>query len=1128
MSDYFEKAEGKKFLDLIEDVSVQRDLVNFFKSKRYNYSDDELKSMTPEEVGNMFVDHMRWQEVNEATVVRDINFVNRSKKEGDEEALDSFGRLMMAWDSSEGAGTGFLDGAADYAQAIAVAPSTLATVATAGIGGPVSKFAGGAAKKAGQMTLRKLLTDRFVKESAKRVMKDKAAVEAAKGSLTKAAASGFMRGAAIEGSIEGGSEFGRQEIREETVEGYDKNMALVAAAAGISGALGGTLGAVARTASVNRQNKAIDLLAKQAVLAKRQDLTALKEVNKKLNKKSKTKPKEFEQLKKRTDSLIQLLAKQEQGRLRDFKKPLDAAQVESGKQVAEDILKGADGEIVTARYTSGTFKKIAAATLELKDRLKFDLSDDVRISQKVADALRDGKIDSESLTAVRTQYGMTKDEFSLMFLADMSEAGRTLNLASQMKKGFEKTVKTARKDIQEVVNNLDKFASEGLTNAADDAVLKLAQSVSSTGKGAQALELARELDSFRIGMMTTQLATTAANVATGVARIPMDMSNRVFLNVLEGRMPLNNVTSVIKGLSWGSNEARLARLSATMDNTSNTARIFQGVTRIENDMGSNSILAKTARGFNFMNSVTDSVFKEAVFYGALQRQIADLGDKKLGRTYKEYLKKNVGLDALPKEVVEKARREALSFSFQYGYEGAQDLFGKGARGLIRLNRDLPFVVSAGFGIPFPRFIANQMEFMHRYLPTGLAQGLWETASGKGSKDALVSSKEKIAQGLTGSMMLLGAVGFRMQADEGTTYREGIDRVSGDVIDMSRAGGPLMAHFFLGDVISRQIKGLPLNKSFQDLGGEAFEILSGLNAYGYSNNVVKELVRSGELGEPTEALSKWAGDIVATLTMPLATVRDIQAQFNQEAAASPYTRRVEPEGDVFTSQFMQRALRFIPDFNWVQFASSFNGKNDIPLYSGFNSEPVQKVNPISSQLTGFDTRPKRNELQNEMVRLNLKEWKMLSSTRIKNPSVDLAVKEQLSKTLPQEFESWRENMKFTSADISYDDLEPTAQKKVLEEFIKSRVRDRTEKTEALFQKFASENPRQAVGFIMNNYSIQKRLFEREFGDIGRVLRYGGLDKSEKEYLNEVDKPAAIASRMQKILQLMEMYKADFEN
>ena len=697
-----------------------------------------------------------------------------------------------------------------------------------------------------------------------------------------------------------------------------------------------------------------------------------------------------------------------------------------------------------------------------------------------------------------------------------------------MKKGFEKTVNTARKDIEEVVNNLDKFASEGLTNAADDAVLKLAQSVSSTGKGAKALEFARELDSFRIGMMTTQLATTAANVATGVARIPMDMSNRVFLNVLEGRMPLNNVTSVVKGLSWGSNEARVARLSATMDNTSNTARIFQGVTRIENDMGSNSVLAKTARAFNFINSATDSVFKEAVFYSSLQRQIADLGDKKLGKSYKEYLKKNVGLEALPKEIVEKARRDALSYSFQFGYEGSKDIFGKSARQVIKLNRDVPFLISAGVGIPFPRFIANQIEFMHRYLPTGLAQGLWETASGKGSKTALISSKEKIAEGLTGTMMLLGAIGFRMQADEGTTYREGIDPVSGDVIDMSRAAGPFMAHFFLGDVISRSIKGLPLNKSFQDLGGEAFEILSGLNAYGYSNNVIKELVRSGELGEPTEALSKWAGDVVATLTMPAATVRDIQAQFNQEAAVSPYTRRVEPEGDVFTSQFMQRALRFTPDFNWVQFASSFNGKNDIPLYSGFNAEAVQKVNPISSQLTGFDTRPKRNELQNEMVRLNLKEWKMLSSTRIKNPNVDLAVREQLSKTLPQEFESWRENMKFTSADIAYDDLEPTIQKKVLEDFIKSRVRYRTESTEALFQKFSSENPRQAVGFIMNNYSIQKKMFEKEFGDIGRVLRYGGLDKSEKDYLNDVGNPTEKASRMQKILQLMEMYKADFEN
>ena len=94
MSDYYEKAEGKKFLDLIGDESVQRDLVNFFKSKRYNYSNEDLKNMTPEEVGNLFVDHMRWQEVNEATVARDINFVNRAKAAGDEETAPCVASLV--------------------------------------------------------------------------------------------------------------------------------------------------------------------------------------------------------------------------------------------------------------------------------------------------------------------------------------------------------------------------------------------------------------------------------------------------------------------------------------------------------------------------------------------------------------------------------------------------------------------------------------------------------------------------------------------------------------------------------------------------------------------------------------------------------------------------------------------------------------------------------------------------------------------------------------------------------------------------------------------------------------------------------------------------------------------------
>jgi len=1121
---YFEDAEGQKFNSLVNDPEMQRDLVNFFTGSRYKYSMDDIKDMGPEGLADKFIDHMRWQETNETTVAKDLWYVKSSKQE-DPDSLESFGRLITAWDNSEGGGTGILDGASDYFQAFVTSPSTVATVVTAGLAGPISKITAAGAKKGGQLAVRKLLTETLTKQTVRGVVRDKVAVTAAKESLKKAALKGGIRGAAIESTIEGVSQFGREEIREESIQDYEKNMGRVAAAAAISGAIGGGLGAFARTQSIKKQNAAIDILAGQGARLKNSEVQAAKAAKKALEDaknaaKGTTKSKEYDALQKRMTNLVGLLKKREAGKVAEFKKPLDEEMVELGKDVARKVFDGTGSEPITARFTSDSLRKVSAATLDLSQKLKFNLADDTRISQKVSDALSEGKIDSEGLQAIRKQYGLTKGEFSLMFLSDMSEAGRTLNIASQIQRGLSKSqakiaAEKAKKDISGLLDNLDTFAKSGITSPADEAMRDLARNLTS-GKVVAGL---REVDSFRIGMMTTQLATTAANVGSSVGRLATDASDQFFLDGMKGKNPVRGTLDVVKGLTWGKEEAHVLRILSELDQESPLAKMFYDVSRLETEIGSNSVLARTSRFFNTINNVVDTQFKEAVLYASLQRQIRDSGDEVSAKTLDKFLMRSAGLDALPQEMVEKAKRDALSFSYQYGYEGAEDLFGKGANALIRMNKRVPFLVSGVLGVPFPRYVANQMEYMHRHLPTGLAQGLWEKATGRASKDLMVSSDEKLAKGLTGTMMLLSAVGARYYADPSTTYRESLDPTSGDVLDWSRAGGPYMAHLFIGDMIARELKGEPPLSGIKDTGAEALKILAGLNAYGYNNSTIGPIIDSLESGEVNEPLAKWLGDIVSTITMPAATVRDVQAQFNPASSPSPYTRNLRMYEDEMgppelgQTQAVQRAIRFLPDFEWVQFASSFNKRTDVPLYDGFSQEPVMKVNPLMSQIMGVDTRPKRNAIEREMTQLGIQSFRVIGSMTVRNPNIDIAVREMMSKSISPAFEEWSQSKDFLGG-RSYSELPVDERKQELEKFItmfKSGVEDRVENS---FNDFARNSPRAAAGFIVNNYAIKSK----QFRSLDAVMQWGGIDQTAEEYIDDAETVEERLGRMQRILEL----------
>ena len=102
---------------------------------------------SPDEVYDAFMEHMRFQDVNEVTALRDLEYAQNSDLEGKQR----FGRLIDAYDKVNEDVSGRMMW--DYAEGIISAPSTYLGIITGGTG----KLASVAGTQAAKLGVRKLV-----------------------------------------------------------------------------------------------------------------------------------------------------------------------------------------------------------------------------------------------------------------------------------------------------------------------------------------------------------------------------------------------------------------------------------------------------------------------------------------------------------------------------------------------------------------------------------------------------------------------------------------------------------------------------------------------------------------------------------------------------------------------------------------------------------------------------------------------------------------------------------------------------------------------------------------------------------------------------------------------------------
>jgi hypothetical protein len=1080
---YYHAVTGKKLSDLKEDTKFQQDMINLFMSRRYGYSADKVKEKGVDGLFKDFAEHMRYQDTNEYTAARDLFFV-KDEENTSEAQRNSFGRLMLAWDNSEGEDMSF-GKALDYAQGVVTAPSTWGSILTAGLGTPAIKGGALAASAATRIALRTATTRLLAKESAKK---------------------SFLKGAAIGGTMEaalaGGTDIINQESRDTTIEGYEFDPVQFGMSVATAGVLGGAGGGLARTLGKKEAAKTIARIDEGIAVREARSAAADEAAKETLGRISRQ-----DIINDTKDKITELVEVARKEKKKDPKYALDKLpedRIELGDTVAK-IISGEDmpTDTIIGGLTPKAIHRITAAYSDIVNASGFtgkvgEVEGGKRITEIIADSIDEGSLTTDGIQSILTKYDIRREDFSNFLVADISASAKKLQKFGQVKRAItgpksvdETAVNTA---IDGIIANLNKLSVKKIVTKNEDELAKAAAEVK-TGSG-WLIEGARAVDAARIGFMTSQLGTTVANTQSSVGRLAVDVLDRFFENAIRLRNPFSGALDTVKGLSLGRSEVELLMHMASRDVPDKLNYMLDDIMRVENAIGGNTVLAKTARFVNILNSATDNVFKNAGFYASISRQIKDKGDEALGKDFLDFVSKHHTLEALPEDMLRKGVKDALRYTFQSTYAGEKTLFAQGTRSIINLHKKVPFLLSSQ--IPFPRFIANQIEFIHDYTPLiGLSTGLYRAATGTGLADKDMATR--LSRQLTGSMMLFGAYQWRYQQGPTTQPTQYVDEEDGDVKELSRIAGPVNAFLIIGDALMRMrmedagstdvtvpFKTQEGMTAFRD---DMIQSVLGTTTLPNGSNIA-QLANSIQSGGITPAIRKELANVVATFTYPLTTFKDFAGQADPKAAIKPYMRGTEGKGydgqaigdepvvDLFgvlelRAEDITRATRFAPNFNLF----TEEGAEAKILRSPFSNSPIVELDPAIRQATAINRRAPRTDLQKMMNQLGLKEWDVYKSSGTPNPALDYVTVELLSRKRSEKGKDlpllYKEHFARPSVKREWDMSNAERKKRMLKDFLTSTINKTKEIVEKQFQQTAILKPKMAAGYIKSAYQISTK-------------------------------------------------------
>ena len=1010
----------RTYKQLIKDKDMQETAIRFAQD-HLNYDENVSAEVAIPE----FIEHFRSFDVNEFTSGMDYNIVSGLAKDAGQEDLNGankarqrladYTKLYGAYESLPGAfeEEGAPGAVLDYLEGIAKAPSTWVSLVpglfTAGAGGAAVK-----ASAAGASQVAKLGVKEIIKQYAKKALPSELAQAAARNPvktaiLTEATAAGLQN-------------LGAQQTEQEIGFRKDISKSELFTTAALGGGFAGLIPAAGKYAfsSAISKKSDIDISEIQAKIVKdneKADEEAMKVLTSAKN-----------------DFILNEITTDLRAISQEVKAPGEKFLAE--KANALGIVNDFTLDLDPSRS-----KRILAAGVEMISEGKYQIRPGDRISESISRALN--KLHDEvgeetakkKINAIYKKYNISSDDIALASLKELSgalaveatKAGTVLNARSQAAKQLRSlTDATTARMLGVSTETYENFVKINKKAEANDmrGALRVAEG------GADKVSAVVALDDLRRAMMTSQTATTFRNIVSGYTREYLFDVPTKFLD--------RSIATAIKGLSFGKlykdkadlftsfstgNKDTLAIVYGTLDNQRSKAvkelataifperftKVFRALEDISNGSGKNNLGPKTqmmnqiARQANAFNTLSDNYFKQAAFYGNINRALneaaarlkavdpkADLSKFNFDKILKDNnlrfvmdgnvkVKNAKGEDVViwdGKKAMDKVVEETLYFTFQ-----RQPTSGAGKM-LIDFAHSVPFVTTSF--MPFPRFVANALRFTYEYSPLYLGERGLKFLTGKAKGDNF----EEAAKGLVGLGALTGAMAFRDSEYAGANWYEG-KTADGKTFDM-RPFFPAAPYLFFADIINRLKKGEPVTGTssivtdiVQVLSGTQFR--AGLGIYTI-DRVIKDLFSAKE--NKTEIAADFAanfvGNIASTFTIPLTAGQDIYNTYlapDEARVVRQQDKEIENVKD-FLELTARRAMARIPgNYAVEEYLGEQLGVDPSEYYeSPTRAENVRRILPISRQVTGVLFNERKNYFEKEMIRLKIPRSKIAKRTR----------------------------------------------------------------------------------------------------------------------------------------------------